>query len=615
MPQTKTLLTKSTKIEEEDINILKKRVDVVTIIILIFLAVLISRLWFLQIRNGSYYEQQADNNRVRMRDIIAPRGNFFDNRNRLLVTNRPSFNIVWNKEDAPEPEKIIKHLARVLNIDISVLLDRIRQSAENPRHIPIRLQEDIDWNILAYIENNRYELPGISIEVLPRRDYLYPGLASHLLGYSGEINQQELTAHQDENYAPGDQIGKSGIEKLYETALRGEKGRLYVEVDAHGLEQRRLRGLEPLPGNDIQLTIDLTLQKAAEEAMVGKAGGVVALEVNTGRVLALASSPTIDLREFLGGISTTAWNNLLNDPLHPLTNKTIMGQYPPGSTYKIITAVTALNEKVITPDTVFYCAGSIKYGNRSYNCWKKGGHGAVNLQKALTESCDVYFYTAGIKVGVDALAKYAKSFGLGARTGIELENEKSGLIPTSAWKETKRKEPWQLGETLSTAIGQGFNLTTPLQICRMTAASANGGTLYRPQIIQTLRDPEGEILQTTAPIIDGQTLGAPQYLELIRNALVSAVNDKHGTGTAAAMEKITVAGKTGTAQVIRLSQYKNIAEDKIPYIYRDHAWFTCYAPAEKPEIAVTVIVEHGRHGGSAAGPVAKAVLEKYFEEK
>jgi penicillin-binding protein 2 len=615
MPQTKTLLTKSTKIEEEDINILKKRVDVVTIIILIFLAVLISRLWFLQIRNGSYYEQQADNNRVRMRDIIAPRGNFFDNRNRLLVTNRPSFNIVWNKEDAPEPEKIIKHLARVLNIDISVLLDRIRQSAENPRHIPIRLQEDIDWNILAYIENNRYELPGISIEVLPRRDYLYPGLASHLLGYSGEINQQELTAHQDENYAPGDQIGKSGIEKLYETALRGEKGRLYVEVDAHGLEQRRLRGLEPLPGNDIQLTIDLTLQKAAEEAMVGKAGGVVALEVNTGRVLALASSPTIDLREFLGGISTTAWNNLLNDPLHPLTNKTIMGQYPPGSTYKIITAVTALNEKVITPDTVFYCAGSIKYGNRSYNCWKKGGHGAVNLQKALTESCDVYFYTAGIKVGVDALAKYAKSFGLGARTGIELENEKSGLIPTSAWKETKRKEPWQLGETLSTAIGQGFNLTTPLQICRMTAASANGGTLYRPQIIQTLRDPEGEILQTTAPIIDGQTLGAPQYLELIRNALVSAVNDKHGTGTAAAMKDITVAGKTGTAQVIRLSQYKNIAEDKIPYIYRDHAWFTCYAPAEKPEIAVTVIVEHGRHGGSAAGPVAKAVLEKYFEEK
>jgi penicillin-binding protein 2 len=332
-------------------------------------------------------------------------------------------------------------------------------------------------------------------------------------------------------------------------------------------------------------------------------------------VLALASSPTIDLREFLGGISTTAWNNLLNDPLHPLTNKTIMGQYPPGSTYKIITAVTALNEKVITPDTVFYCAGSIKYGNRSYNCWKKGGHGAVNLQKALTESCDVYFYTAGIKVGVDALAKYAKSFGLGARTGIELENEKSGLIPTSAWKETKRKEPWQLGETLSTAIGQGFNLTTPLQICRMTAASANGGTLYRPQIIQTLRDPEGEILQTTAPIIDGQTLGAPQYLELIRNALVSAVNDKHGTGTAAAMKDITVAGKTGTAQVIRLSQYKNIAEDKIPYIYRDHAWFTCYAPAEKPEIAVTVIVEHGRHGGSAAGPVAKAVLEKYFEEK
>ena len=613
--QTKKLLTDIKKLEEDDINTLKKRIDIVTLIIIAFLAVLIARLWFLQIRNGTEYEQLANNNRVRIRDKVAPRGNIYDCNDQLLVTNRPCFNIVWSKEDSPEPDKVIKRIARITGEDITDLLDRIRQAADNPRHIPIRLKEDIDWDILAYIENNRYELPGISIEVLPRRDYLYPGIASHSIGYLAEINKQELTNRPDENYQIGDQIGKTGIEKLFEIPLRGEKGRLYVEVDAHGFEQKRLEGLEPLPGDDIRLTIDLALQQTAEKTLADGAGAVVAMEVNSGRVLALASSPSINLEQFLGGISTTDWNNLLEDPLHPLVNKAIMGQYPPGSTYKIITALAGLTEKVITPETVFYCPGSLKFGNRTYRCWKRGGHGNVNLHRALAESCDVYFYMVGQKLGVDTLARYAKSLGLGAETGIELEHEKGGLVPTEDWKRRRFNEPWQEGETLSVAIGQGFNLTTPLQLCRMTAALANGGTLYRPQLIDRISDPEGKVLQEFAPINEGTALGSPASLDLIRKGLIAAVNDKHGTGSAARMAEITVAGKTGTAQVIRLAHFKDMKEEDIPYQYRDHAWFTCFAPAEKPEIAVTVLVEHGSHGGSAAAPIAKAVLTTYFAKK
>jgi penicillin-binding protein 2 len=615
MKQTRKVLTQIKKLEEDDINTLKKRIDIATLVIIAFLAILIARLWFLQVRNGAEYEQLANNNRVRMRDVVAPRGNIYDTDNRLLVTNRPSFNIVWTKEDAPEPEKIIKRLAAILNEDITVILGRVREAADNPRHIPIRLKEDIDWDVLAYIENNRYDLPGVSIEVLPRRKYLYNSIASHSIGYLGEINKQELANRPNENYQVGDQIGKTGIEKLFEIPLRGEKGQLYVEVDAHGFEQKRLPGLKPLPGNDIRLTLDLDLQQTAHKALAGRAGAVVVMEVNSGRILTLTSSPTINLEEFLGGISTTAWNKLLNDPLHPLVNKAIMGQYPPGSTYKIVTALAGLTENIITPETEFYCSGSLKFGNRHYGCWKRSGHGPTVLHKALRESCDVYFYMVGQKLGVDTLARYANSLGLGLKTGIELEHEKNGLVPTSEWKRRKIKETWQKGETLSVAIGQGFNLTTPLQICLMTATLANGGTLYRPQLIETISDPEGDILKTLHPISKGYALGSQNSFKLIKKGLIAAVNDKkHGTGNEASMENVIVAGKTGTAQVIRLARFKDMPEEEIPYQYRDHAWFTCFAPAEEPEIAVTVLVEHGQHGGSTAGPVAKAVMTKYFEK-
>jgi penicillin-binding protein 2 len=338
----------------------------------------------------------------------------------------------------------------------------------------------------------------------------------------------------------------------------------------------------------------------------------VVLKVKDGQVLALASSPPMALEDFIGGISAKAWKAMQDNPLKPFMNKAIQGQYPPGSTYKIVTALAGLTEKMIAPDTVVYCNGSIKLHGRRYNCWKRGGHGAVNLKKALTESCDVYFYTIGLKLGVDKLALYAKSMGLGSATGIELEHEKGGLVPTMEWKKEKRKEVWQEGETLSTSIGQGFNLTTPLQMCQATAALSNGGILYQPQLIKEIKGPGGETIAEFQPIETGRALGTEESYKLIREGMVAAVQDKHGTGGVVKIEGLTIGGKTGTAQVVRLAQYRHLAEKDIPYQFRDHAWFTCFAPAEAPEIAVTVLVEHGLHGGSGAGPIAKKVLETYF---
>jgi penicillin-binding protein 2 len=613
------IISQIRKIDESELKILKKRLDITSAIYLFFIAILVFRLWYLQIHCGADYSVSAEKNRIRSQDIIAPRGTIFDRKDRKIISNRPSFNIVWLKEDSPDPDVILKKLSAILDEDISILLERIRKSADHPRFFPIRLKEDIDWKTLVYIENHHFQLPGIRIEPLPVRQYLYGDLASHLIGYLGEINTEELRkSSRKDNYKPGNLIGKVGIEKQFEKQLRGEKGRRFVEVDVHGYEQKQLELHKPLPGIDLGITIDIDLQSVAEQALTGKAGAAVAVEVNTGRVLALASSPPLRLEEFIGGISAQVYKDMLDNPLRPFFDKAIKGQYPPGSTYKVITAYAGLAEKQITTSTVFYCNGSLKFGRRRYNCWKRRGHGATSLNRALAESCDVYFYQVGKKLGVDKLAYYAEQFGLGTKTGIGLLHEKNGLVPTSAWKRKRHKTAWQDGETLSVAIGQGFNLATPLQICQMTAVLANGGILYRPQFIEKIIHPDDSISSTLKPIIDHRILDNPNHsahLAVIRQGLITAVNHKKGTGGKAKMDDILVAGKTGTAQVVKVAQYRHMKEQDIPYKYRDHAWFTCFAPADKPLIAVTVLVEHGLHGGSAAAPIAKLIMKKYFQSK
>jgi penicillin-binding protein 2 len=607
------VISKADQINAAELLSLKKRLRLASGLMLALAATLVIRLWYLQILNGNEYFKLSENNRTRLHWLNAPRGMIADRKGRPLIANRPYFNVTLAREDAPNPEDLLNRLATILRVDVNELLDRIREGEDYPRYVPILLKEDIDWKTLVAIENHLYDLPGIRIDVLPSREYLYENLGSHLFGYLGRINEKELS-ESGGGYQRNDQLGKLGLERIYEKQLRGEPGRRYVEVDAQGFEQREVSVQQPLLGSDLKLTIDRDLQDIAEDALDNKAGAAVVMEVATGRILALASSPPLELNKFIGGISTQNWQEMQANELKPLTNKATQGQYPPGSTYKMVVALAGLSEGVINVDTPFFCNGALAFKGRDYHCWKKHGHGTVSLERALAESCDVYFYSVGMKVGVDKLALYAKSLGLGEPTGIELENEKGGVVPSTEWKRKRLGQPWHEGETMSISIGQGYDLATPLQICQMTSTLVNGGIRYRPQLIEAVMDADGQIAKGFEPIVDGHALGNAKSLPAIRAGMVAAVNAPHGTASVARSKTILVGAKTGTAQVVKVEQYKHLKEKDIPYKYRDHAWFTCFAPAEKPEIAITVIVEHGLHGATGAGPVAKKLLKEYFKD-
>lgn len=600
--------------DEGALDLLKKRLLFVSAGVLFFLVVIILRLWILQISDGEKYEKQAYGNRVRIRQLAPPRGHILDRNGKEIVTNRPSFNVALTQEDSHDLSNVLKRLAPILHMEVAEMWEKIREASDTPKYVPVLLKEDIDWQTLAYLENHNHEFSGIRTEVQPVRVYHYEDLAANIIGYLGSISKKELESADREFYSGGDIVGKKGLEKEREEDLRGEKGYSYSEVDARGFEQQLLKAVEPLPGREIRLTLDVDLQQIAESYMSAgdKSGAVVAMEVKTGRLLAAVSAPTIHVNDFVGGISVKKWQELLDNPKHPLLNKVVQATYPPGSTYKMVAALAGLATGVITEDTVFYCPGHYSFGNRTYRCWKHSGHGAVNLLKALGESCDVYFYQVGQRVGVDRLAEYANKLGLGHKTGIEMENEKPGLTPTKAWKEKYRKGKWQDGETLSVVIGQGFNLVTPLQLCVLTATIANSGKLYRPQLVEQVTDPEGRVIKNFVPELVSELTGFDRYFKRIKKGMEEVVQGKHGTARSVAIEGLTIGGKTGTAQVVKLAQYRNLKEEDIPYNYRDHAWFTCYAPAEDPEIAVTVLVEHGLHGGSSAGPIARAMLNQYF---
>jgi penicillin-binding protein 2 len=619
--KTKQLLEELEDITEQDeaaCSLLRGRTFLAVGVIVLFFSIIVMRFWYLQVIQGEEYRQLAETNRVRIQSIAAPRGHIVDRFSREIVTNRPSFNVALIREDSIDLEDVIKRLAPVLDEEIEVLWERIRAGSADPPHLPITLKEDIDWQTLAYLENNKYKFSGIRIEVQPVRTYHYDDLAANTIGYIGSISRKELQADGEQRYEGSDLVGKRGLEKLFEPYLRGEKGSRSTEVNARGFEQQQLQVVNPLPGNDIRLTLDAELQKVAEQFMAigDKAGAVVVLEVKTGKVLAAVSTPPIHLEHFIGGISHKNWQALLDNPRHPLINKVVQASYPPGSTYKVVTALAGLDTQVIDTNTEFYCPGYHRFGNRVYRCWKRGGHGMVNLKQAIAQSCDVYFYQVGQRVGVDRLAHYARILGLGEKTGVQMEHEKSGLVPTQDWKKQVKNEKWHEGETLSIAIGQGFNLVTPLQLCVMTATVANGGRHFRPQIIESIVTPDGRVVKSFSPELVNELSPREQaYVDIIKEGLLEVVHGKRGTARGVRIEGLKIAGKTGTAQVVRIARYKGLADEDIPYHLRDHAWFTCYAPADDPEIAVTVLVEHGLHGSSGAGPIARYVLKKYFSHR
>ncbi|HKL83788.1 MAG TPA: penicillin-binding protein 2 [Desulfobacter sp.] len=580
-------------------------------IVFIF-GVLFLRLFYLQMIHGEEYRRLSTTNCVRLKSIKSSRGLIYDRNHNLLVDNRPAFDLVIVLEDAKPLKQTLERLAEMTGDSYEDLMATIKKAGRAAFYKPLVLKRDITRDLLAVIEAHQFDLPGIHIDVEPTRNYIHKKTAAHLIGYLGEINKAELASGKFPNVRSGDSIGRYGVEKSFEADLQGKRGGHQVEVDVNGRVIKILKTVEPVSGKDLVLTMDLSLQQKAEGLLGENDGAVVALDPSNGDVLVMASSPSFDQNDFIGGISTEKWQALRDDPGRPMNNKAIQAEYPPASTYKTITALAGLEENVIDRNATFFCPGFYRFGNRRYHCWNRYGHGHLSVVDAIAQSCDVFFYQTGEKIGVDALARYAHGSGLGRLTGIRLAHERPGLIPTSAWKKKRFKERWQAGETLSISIGQGFNLVTPLQMAVFISAVGNNGTLYRPRLVKSVQDAKGQVIREIEPDITGGLPASQKNLAIVRQGLLEVVHGNRGTARRIRLPGIQIAGKTGTAQVFSRKAGEKFDNKKLRRTLQDHAWFVCYAPAQNPRIAIAVIIEHGEHGSSAAAPVAKELIHAYF---
>ena len=589
----------------------KRRILILSFVVAGIFFLLLLRLWHLQILNADNYRNMSENNRLRFVPVAASRGAIMDRNGTVLVSNQPSFSLAVVPQEVTDRDGLLDHLAKLLGLDRAEMNERWEKGKGRAKYYPIILASNISRDQVEIVEENHLRLPGVEIEMKPVREYASGVLAAHLLGYIGEVSEDELNAKGFEEYNPGDYLGKNGIERSWEKELHGNDGGRQLEVDARGRVLRTISESYPTVGNSVVLTIDANLQKQTEQAFGDQAGAAVAMDVNTGEVLAFVSNPGFDPALFSGKMPADTWKEYLEDRRHPLENKALTGQYPPGSTFKIITALAGLQEGKIDEKTSVTCSGSYELGNSTFNCWNRHGHGVTNLKKALRESCDVYFYQLGERLGVDSIAAMAKRFMLGAPMGIGLAHEKGGLIPTAEWKLKRFAKRWFHGETLPVAIGQGYVLMTPIQLASMIATVANEGTVYRPSLVKRIVDADGKPLKEFKPEVMGTTGVSADKFKLVKQGLFAVVNEPGGTGATARLSDVHVAGKTGSAQVVKLRDSKQAT----PYQYRDHALFVAFAPYEKPEIAVAVIVEHGEHGGSAAAPIAGRIMRAWFDGK
>ncbi len=592
----------------------KQRLSSLMYFLFVSFTILMIRLFYLQVIEGEEYRRLSENNCIRLQSIDAPRGLIFDRNRNLLVDNRPSFDLSIIIRDAKPLEDTIDKLAQYINTPKKELMDIIRSKKGLASYKPILLKQNIGREMLAAIEVHLFDLPGVIVDIRPMRNYIRNQNASHLLGYLGQISPDEIKSGKYLPARQGDFIGKFGIEKSFQNYLSGNRGGRQVEVNAVGQIVRVLETVKAEPGHNIYLTVDYALQEKAESLLQGVAGAAVAMDPSTGQVLALVSSPSFDQNNFITGISHENWNSLIKNPMRPMENKAIQGEYPPASTFKIVTAIAGLEEGVIDQNTTFFCPGYHRFGDRVFRCWKRGGHGTVDIYKALAQSCDVYFYQVGEKLGIDRLAWYAKACGLGVPTGIDLDHEGAGLVPSSLWKKEKIGVPWQKGETLSIAIGQGYNLATPLQMLSLTAAIANGGKLLRPLILQSIETVEGDIIKIPQQEQIGVIPASKKTFEIVKRGLWEVVNTQGGTASIVRVDGLNIAGKTGTAQVVGRKKTDTENREKLRDSFKSHAWFVSYAPADDPKIAVAVLVEHGEHGSSAAGPVAREMIKTYLGE-
>jgi penicillin-binding protein 2 len=584
----------------------RRRLRVLLVGLALGFIVLLLRAWYLQVIEGERFVTLSESNRIRsipQRDI---RGQILDRHGKVLVDNRISFTLSVLPEETPKLDLLIPRLKDQLPIRWEEVEPKLKQPYA---YRTIQLLKDLTREQVAYVAEHRWDLPGIFLDVEHVRHYKHRELGAHSLGYIGEINEEQLKGARVHGYRMGDYIGQAGVEKSYELPLRGVKGAREVEVDALGRELQLVQEREPSPGMNLVLTLDLGLQQLVEEEMTGQAGSVVVMDPRNGEILAMVSKPSYDPNMFVNGISLINWMRLLKDPRKPLQNRALQAQYPPGSTYKIIMAVAGLEEGIINPKTTVNCGGLFPFGNRVFKDWKRGGHGPVNVHSALVQSCDIFFYTLGHRLGIDTIARYAKGFGLGMPTGYDPVHEKSGLVPSTAWKRQARGEPWYPGETISASIGQGYNLVTPLQLLNVMSAVANGGVRYKPRIVKRLETLEGKVVQEFEPQRLGEIPARPETLRLVQQALWGVVNEPRGTGWRARHEQVSIGGKTGTVQVISNSP----KGDKLPERFRDHGWFVAFAPVENPQLAIVVLGEHGGRGGSTYAPIARKIVEHYLK--
>jgi len=590
---------------------LNRKIKAAVIIVAVFFSLILLRLCYLQIIKAAKYSELSSNNRIRQTTLPAPRGHIYAQDNQTLVENIPSFDLALIPQDAVDVEILLENVSNLLGIDKDTLERQVHSRQGRPRFEPIPLKKDLSWNEMSTVLSKKIDLPGISINVVPRRRYVPGAGAPHVLGFLGEASPQDLKQKTSRPYRRGALLGKYGLEKNREDRLRGTNGFLQTEVDAFGKRKKILTKIEPGRGQDLCTTLIPEVQRAAEKELLEKTGAVVALDPRNGSILALASAPDFDSNLFSRGIASAEWRKLASHPYNPLLNRAIQCQQPPGSIFKIVTLIAALEEKKISRDYSFFCPGFFVLGNRRFHCWKKEGHGSVNMKTALQYSCDTYFYNLALKVGIDSLVRYAELLGFGALTGIELAGEKAGLLPSPEWLRKTRNASWQKGDTLNFCIGQGFLQATPLQMAVIYGGLAQHGTMYRPVLVMPYKKNARD--QGFAETLKQYTLSDETFL-FIKKALFDVVHATGGTGYRARISETRVAGKTGTAQVVSLKK-KPPKGQPVPRHLENHAWFIAFSPVSVPEIVVCVFLEHGGSGGRHAAPVAQKVLKAFYDYK
>jgi penicillin-binding protein 2 len=602
------------RLNEYESGQFQKKFRLLFILIIVTMIVIVIRMWHLQVIKGDELRQRSENNSVRLRKIKSMRGLIMDTRRQVLVDNQPSFDLIFVPNRSRDVNKIMEKVKALYEERSLAVPSFASFSGKIKPLVPVILERNIGMEKLAVVETHALELPGLMTEVTPIRQYLTADMTAQLIGFTGEISREELDQEREEPLTPGDIIGKFGIEKFLDGHLRGKNGAEQIEVNAAGKAVRSLGKIKSSTGGNVVLTIDSALQEVAWRAIGNRRGALAAIDPRNGAVLALVSSPSFNPNLFNSGISLADWERLANDRHYPMENRSISGQYPPASTYKPIVAAAALEEGLITPETTYFCNGAFQMGDRIFRCWNEKGHGHVNLHRGIVESCDVYFYNLGQRLGVDKLAHYARAFGLGAPQGVDLGREKGGLIPTRQWKLDRFGESWQAGETISLSIGQGYNLVTPLQLVNVYATLANGGALYRPRLVKQLESPDGLVVKVSGPEKIKTLPVSPRNIRIINHALWGVVNEKGGTGHMLKRKEADVAGKTGTAQVIGMPQDDKARKARrVSADFKDHALFACFAPHTNPEIAVAVILEHAGGGGAVAAPAARKFIDAYFD--